>query len=207
MVRSALFFLCIGDVAAQNLTQELYASRELAGVAGTKFCRSMVMTKDGIKNPCKSDGTDWCCDNYCMYCGTEEYCMEKSPFQDVHMACDPSDMKKMACPNYWTPCKAPKITKVGGKETCITQTHFVDAPSMECRSEGIVTPKCCGAFQEVAQSEVADIEDDAVAQGEKSDATKKLEAKLSKSCSKTERGVLAKIKSTDCQPIDTSTMV
>merc|ERR1719215_932387 len=100
----------------------------------------------------------------------------------------------MSCPNYWQPCKEAKVKKVGNKQTCITQVHFVGVPSMECRSEGVVTQKCCSQFEEVSQSEVADLEDESLEEGEKSEPTKKLEAKLAKACSRSERQVLSLIK-------------
>jgi hypothetical protein len=59
------------------------------------------------ENPCKQDGTDFCCDYSCTYCGPQEYCDQYSPFlsdSGVYNFDYTPPPGTDICANYFEPC-------------------------------------------------------------------------------------------------------
>jgi hypothetical protein len=166
--------------------------------AEAKFCRTAVYGKGGLKNPCKGDGSDYCCDSWCSVCGTQEYCETQSRYRKAHAQCSTNDTSKMQCPSYWEKCED-QIVRKGGKETCFIRTVYQEGAGMKCRASKLATPACCQAFELATQAEVLDKEgglEDGVLSDETEDAMKN----VTKQCTRYERKMLSAISPDDCSP-------
>ena len=75
---------------------------------------------DFRENPCKRDGSDYCC----TYCGPQEYCDQFSPFQSDSGVCNSYYVPPPGtdiCANYFEPCTPPPAHQAC--ELCGGQFH------------------------------------------------------------------------------------
>jgi hypothetical protein len=94
-----------GEDAQRMITTKPIPKKAVVG--DSPYCE---VGHDFGENPCKQDGTDFCCDYSCTYCGPQEYCDQFSPFHSDSGVCNSDYVPPPGtdiCANYFEPCTPP----------------------------------------------------------------------------------------------------
>ena len=112
---------CSGHSSCSSVTTVCICEKgdSSSSVVSSSFCDT---GHDGRSNPCKSDGSDHCCDRECTHCGPKAYCEQYSPMKSHNGMCNPSHIGGV-CKNYFSVCPSSAEGKMSLYSSAVVQWH------------------------------------------------------------------------------------